>query len=98
MLAVLDPVAAFDQRGVRGSGRARFSVSGRGWLLEAADGRAGLTADATEYLPVLDPRGLALAFAGAPEALLLRAGLLDRPVPGLDALLAGPTPELLDYF
>ena len=27
-----------------------------------------------------------------------RAGLLDGPLPGLDAALAGPRPGLLDYF
>lgn len=98
MLAVLDLPAAVAQRGFRGSGSARFAVDGRGWLLEAADGTGTITPLPAAGLPELSRRGLALAFAGAPAARSLRAGLLSGPVPGLDAVLAGPTPELLDYF
>ena len=49
--------------------------------------------------PRLHVRGLALLWSGAvPTALVRRAGLLDGPLPLLDAALAGPRPELLDYF
>lgn len=98
MLAVLDLPAAVAQRGFRGSGSARFSVDGQGWLLEAAQGSGTLRALPADGLPELAPRGLALAFVGTPQDRLLRAGLLSEPVDGLDAVLAGPSPELRDYF
>lgn len=98
MLGVLDLSAAAAERGYRGRGTARFAIEGHGWLLEASDGRGGATAVASEGLPELSPRGLALAFAGVPTGRLLRAGLLDAPVDGLDTILGGPPPELRDFF
>ncbi len=70
------------------------------WRLVVADGRGLLErSDRTADLPLLHIRGLALLYAGAADTgLLQRAGLLDRPVPTLDAAFAGPRPRLLDYF
>jgi predicted acetyltransferase len=99
MLRVLDPVAAVAARGF-GPGEARvpFAVDGVGYLLEVADGRGRLTPTAADGLPVVTAQGLALLYAGMAQGRLLRAGLLDRPAPALEAAFAGPVPEILDYF
>ncbi len=75
-----------------------FAVEGAGFRLEVADGRGVLTEVDAQGLPVLAVQGLALLFAGVGQGRLLRAGLLDRPVTGLEAAFAGPAPEILDYF
>lgn len=70
------------------------------WRLTVAEGRGQLerVRRGTE-LPLLHVRGLALLYAGSADTgLLLRTGLLDRPMPTLDAAFAGPRPRLLDYF
>lgn len=68
------------------------------WRLQVAAGR-GVLVRAGGRPPALDRRGLALLYAGtAGTAALLRAGLLEARVPGLDAAFAGPAPQLTDYF
>lgn len=67
------------------------------WRL-AVDGGRGTLERARPGSPRLHVRGLARVFAGSgASAALVRAGLLDAPVPGLDAL-TGTAPTLLDYF
>jgi predicted acetyltransferase len=71
-----------------------------GWRLQVADGSGSLEQVAAgAALPRLHVRGLALLYAGAADGgALVRAGLLDRPVDGLDAAFAGQAPRILDYF
>ncbi len=99
MLRVLDPVAAVAARGFGPGGwHGAFAVAGQGFVLEVADGRGSLGLMPADGLPLLAPQGLSLLFAGVAAGRLLAAGLLDRPVPGLEAAFAGPRPEILDYF
>ena len=69
------------------------------WTLVVEHGRGRLERPAGPVdAPRLHVRGLALLWsAAAGTALVRRAGLLDGPLPLLDAALAGPRPELLDY-
>jgi predicted acetyltransferase len=97
MLRVLDPVAAVAARGFAGSGSAAFAVGDVGYRLEVASGRGQLTAAPGQGLVQVQPRGLALLFAGSGHDLA-RRGLSSAPVPGLEALCAGPVPEIVDYF
>jgi predicted acetyltransferase len=97
MLRVVDPVTALTARGWLHDGAAAFCVDGQGWQLEVTGGHAAVLPREPHSLPVLDPRGLALLYAGLGVGRLLRAGLVDRPVPEL-ALLDGPAPEIADYF
>ena len=71
-----------------------------GWRLQVAGGSGALVREERAGgLPRLSVRGLALLFAGtADPGLLVRAGLLERPLPALAAAFAGPRPRLLDYF
>ncbi|MDT7537139.1 MAG: hypothetical protein QOI82_724 [Actinomycetota bacterium] len=71
-----------------------------GWRLKVADGRGSLEPlTSTAGLPRLHVRGLALLYAGVADvSALLRAGLLDHPVGGLDRAFAGQEPQILDYF
>lgn len=70
----------------------------RPWRLEVSGGTGALV-ETDGDLPTLHIRGLALLYAGvADETALLRAGLLDRPAPGLGAAFAGPPPRISDYF
>jgi predicted acetyltransferase len=71
-----------------------------GWRLQVSEGRGALSpAPSGADLPRLHVRGLALLYAGVADvAALVRAGLLDRPVPGLDPAFAGQEPRILDYF
>jgi len=70
------------------------------WTLVVQDGEGRLERPAGPVdAPCLHVRGLALLWsAAAGTGLVRRAGLLDGPLPLLDAALAGPRPELLDYF
>jgi predicted acetyltransferase len=69
----------------------RLTVGGRSGSLEPLTSTAGLAR--------LHVRGLALLYAGVADvAALLRAGLLDQPVDGLDPAFAGQEPRILDYF
>jgi predicted acetyltransferase len=99
MLRVLDPVAAVAQRGFApGSTTASFAVADTGYRLEVADGRGQLTAVPADGLPVVQPRGLALLYAGVATGRLARNGLADRDLPELEKAFRGPRPEILDYF
>lgn len=69
------------------------------WRLQVTGGEGSLERiGSADGLPTLHQRGLALAYAGADTRVLTRAGLLDRPVPGLDVAFAGQPPQILDYF
>jgi predicted acetyltransferase len=105
MLRIADAPAAVAARGWRSSVRAQAAFTlvdpevpdhEGPWLLTVQDG-VGRLDRAPAGSPRLDVRGLALLYAGAGPGRLLRAGLLEAPVPGLDAC-AGPAPVLLDYF
>jgi predicted acetyltransferase len=97
MLRVLDPVAALGARGYLSDGSASFALAGQGFRLEVIGRKGELTAVPAGDLPALQPQGLALLHAGV-AARLAERGLASRPVPELEALLAGPAPEILDYF
>ena len=86
MLRVLDPVAAFAARGYVRDGEADLTLDGSGWRLEVSGGEGRLVEGPGG--PVLSPQQLARAYAG----------LQVSEAPALSALLAGPTPEILDYF
>ena len=109
MLRVVDPVEAIAGRGFPPEVAAEVAFvladsdlpehSGA-WRLVVSDGHGVLDRVTQKSdLPVLQGRGLALLYAGAADvAALLRTGLLDRPVLGLDAVFAGHRPVILDYF
>ena len=102
MLRVLDPVLAVAARGWSADCDVVLTLDDRSWRLRVQDGAATLepaAAGSGTRGPSLHPRGLALLYAGAADtAAVRRAGLLDGSLPGLDAALAGPRPDLLDYF
>lgn len=109
MLRVVDAPAAIERRGFLPGVRAAASflladpdvpANSRAWRLDVDGGRGSLEPLRPDAdLPVLQARGLALLFAAAADtAMLLRAGLLDHPLPALDAAFAGPLPQILDYF
>jgi predicted acetyltransferase len=109
MLRIVDAVEATTQRGFPAEVAldAGFVLEdpdvpehSGGWRLSVSGGRGTLERVAgTADLPVLHVRGLALLYAGVADvAGLLRVGLLDRPVRGLDAVFAGQRPVILDYF
>lgn len=101
MVRLVDPVQAVAGRGFPGglSLQVGVELAGVGWTLTVQDGRGALEPTARRGLPVLQPRGLVLLYAGALDSGgLVRAGLLDRPEPGLDAAFAGPLPQILDAF
>jgi predicted acetyltransferase len=71
----------------------------RAWRLQVVEGEGSLEPlEGRDELPRLHVRGLALAYAGVDMGVLLRAGLLDQPAPGLDVAFAGQPPRILDYF
>lgn len=99
MLRVLDAEGAVAARGFAVDVVSEpFTWEGKGYRLETSAGRGRLVPAAGEGHPVLQPRGLALAFAGVGQGRLVAAGLLDRPVGGLAEAFAGPPPQVLDYF
>jgi predicted acetyltransferase len=71
-----------------------------GWRLTISAGSGSLEpVSSTSGLPRLHVRGLALLYAGVADvSALMRAGLLDQPVAGLDPAFAGQEPRILDYF
>jgi predicted acetyltransferase len=107
MLRIVDAPAAVAARGFRG-GDAEVSFAlvdpqvpahARGWRLvvRAGDGRLEPVEDTD--LPQLHVRGLALLWSGAAGSeAVVRAGLLDRPLPALDRAFAGQPARILDYF
>ena len=99
MLRILDPVAAVASRGFTpGTTQSAFALAGAGYRLEVADGRGILTHIPATDLPTLTWQGLALLYAGVAQGRLVRNGFVDRPVPALEQVFAGPAPEILDYF
>jgi predicted acetyltransferase len=109
MLRVVDAEAAVAARGFAPAATVDASfalvdpdVPGHdgAWRLVVAEGRGELERTRRSVdLPLLHVRGLALLYAGAADTgTLLRTGLLDRPMPTLDAAFAGPRPRVLDYF
>ena len=102
MLRVVDPALAVTARGWAADCDVELVLDGRPWRWQVRDGDGTLDPGAAGSVtrgPTLHPRGLALLYAGAADtAAVRRAGLLDGPLPGLDAALAGPRPGLLDYF
>ena len=105
MLRVVDPAGAVAARGYPAGVAVEADLqlvehgTTTSWHLSVADGRAGLQPAAGTGAPTLHVRGLSLLYAGAATtATLLRTRLLDRPLPALDAVFAGPPPVLLDYF
>jgi len=102
MLRIVDPALAVTARGWAADCDVELVLDGRPWRWQVRDGDGTLDPGAAGSVtrgPTLHPRGLALLYAGAADtAAVRRAGLLDGPLPGLDAALAGPRPGLLDYF
>lgn len=106
MLRVVDAPAAVAARGYAADGEASFELvdpdvtaNGGTWQLSVRDGRGALEPSTQTGLPRLHIHGLALLYSGAADvAGVLRAGLLDRPLPGLGPAFAGPQPEIFDYF
>jgi len=101
MLRLLDPVAAVAARGWPVDGAADLDLTGTGPVrLTVSGGEGRLEPRRPDPdLPVVDPRGLAVLWAGAAGSrALVRSGLLDRPAPDLDALCGASPPVLLDYF
>ena len=109
MLRVIDAPAAVAARGFPAGLDVRTAFTlvdaevpehSGAWTLvvEGGEGRLERPAGPVDA-PRLHVRGLALLWSGAATtSLVRRAGLLDGPLPLLDAALAGPRPELLDYF
>ena len=103
MLRVVDPAATVAGRGWAADVDVRFRLvdPDRGdstWSLSVRSGRGHLTSG-SGTAPALHVRGLALLLAGVADTARVRQlGLLDGPLTGLDAALAGPPPVLLDYF
>lgn len=105
MLRVVDPVSAVAARGFPDGVRVEQplqvtdpeSGAPRSYVLAVQDGRGALE-PATAGGVQVHVRGLALLYAGLPTAAVAAAGLLERPLPALDAAFAGPAPVLLDYF
>ena len=108
MLRVLDAPAAVAARGYPPGPALEASFTlvdpevpshAGAWRLRVEQGRGQLERlPADPDLPELQARGLALLYAGADEARVRRAGLLDRALPELGAAFAGPRAQLLDYF
>jgi predicted acetyltransferase len=98
MLRVLDPVAAVAARGFLRDGQAVFALAGQGYRLEVSGGRGELTPYDGAVGPEVSASGLALLYAGVAAGRLERLGLVSQPVPELEAVFAGPPPEILDYF
>jgi predicted acetyltransferase len=109
MLRIVDAPAAIAQRGFAPQLTVEVSFvlddpdiaeHSVGWRLQVAGGRGSLEQiDASGDLPRLHVRGLSLLYAGVADGpALVRAGLLDVPVDGLDSAFAGHEPRILDYF
>ncbi len=107
MLRLVDAPRAIADRGYRPDARADVvftlhdplvPAQARAWRLVVHGGEGALhTYDGPA--PWLDVRGLAQAYAGAVDAVgLLRRGLSQVALPGLDHAFAGPRPTILDYF
>ena len=107
MLRIVDAPAAVAARGFPGrDADVAFALvdpdvpaHARGWRLVIESGTGRLEPVGDRDLPQLHVRGLALLWAGAGDAALVRrAGLLDRPLPALDRAFAGQQARILDYF
>jgi predicted acetyltransferase len=107
MLRIVDAPAAVAARGFRGADvevsfglvDPQVPAHARGWRLVVRDGAGRLEPADGADLPQLHVRGLALLWAGAADAdSVVRAGLLDQPLPALDRAFAGQPARILDYF
>ena len=107
MVRIVDAPGAVAARGYRGGdAEAAFALvdpqipgHARGWRLVVTAGEGRLEPVDADDLPQLHVRGLALLWAGAADTgAVVRAGLLDRPLPGLDRAFAGQPARILDYF
>jgi predicted acetyltransferase len=107
MLRIVDAPAAVAARGFRGADvelsfglvDPQVPAHARGWRLVVRDGAGRLEPADGADLPQLHVRGLALLWAGAADAdSVVRAGLLDQPLPTLDRAFAGQPARILDYF
>jgi predicted acetyltransferase len=107
MVRIADAPGAIAARGFRGGdAEAAFALvdpqvpeHARGWRLVVSGGAGRLEPVDDADLPQLHVRGLALLWSGAADtAAVVRAGLLDRPLPGLDRAFAGQPARILDYF
>jgi predicted acetyltransferase len=109
MLRITDAPAAIAARGFPGevTTDATFALHDPhvaehsvGWRLRVTGGSGSLErVGDVDGLPTMHVRGLALLYAGVADvAALVRVGLLDRPVAGLDPAFAGQEPRILDYF
>lgn len=106
MLRIVDAPAAVAARGFHGDVEVSFALvdpqvpaHARGWRLVVRDGDGRLEAADAAGLPQLHVRGLALLWAGAADAAsVVRAGLLDQPLPALDRAFCGQRARILDYF
>ena len=105
MLRVVDAPGAVAARGFAADADEAFELvdpevpeHARGWRLIAEGGSGRLEPSEKKALPRLHVRGLALLYAGVDSGSVVRAGLLDRPLPGLDRAFGGQRPRILDYF
>lgn len=106
MLRVVDAHAAVAARGYACDAQVSFELfdpalpaNNGSWNLSVRDGQGALELSTQTDLPRLHIQGLALLYSGGVDvAGVLRAGLLDRPLPGLSPAFAGPQPEIFDYF
>lgn len=104
MLRVVDPTGAVAARDWRCDVDVALQLvaadgSTTGHRLRAEGGQGALAPhEGRTRGPRLHVRGLALLWAGRTTVEVQAAGLLDGPLPGLDAALAGPPPEARDYF
>jgi predicted acetyltransferase len=109
MLRIVDAPAAVERRGFTEGIEVDASFvlddpditeHAGGWRLKVTDGSGSLEPlRSTAGLARLHVRGLALLYAGVADvSALMRAGLLDQPVAGLDRAFAGQEPRILDYF
>jgi predicted acetyltransferase len=107
MVRIVDAPGAVAARGFRGHDADEEFVlvdpqvpgHARGWRLVVRAGEGRLEPVDAAGLPRLHVRGLALLWAGAAGSdAVVRAGLLDRPLPGLDRAFSGQPARILDYF
>ncbi|MCA1710450.1 MAG: sterol carrier protein domain-containing protein [Actinobacteria bacterium] len=105
MLRITDAPAAVAARGWAADADVSFRLDdplvaehSRGWRLVVRDGSGHLEPTDETELPSLHVRGLALLYGGGSSAAAVRAGLLDRALPALDAAFGGQPARILDYF
>jgi predicted acetyltransferase len=98
MLRVVNPVEAIAARGfAAGTASLPVSLAGTSYRLEVDGGRGQLTPVPGGGGVEVSATGLALLYAGIGRGLASR-GLADGASGELEAVFAGPQPEILDYF